>query len=266
LKIWFFLFLYIFSFGSHAVVKRHDVPNENYVLSEAPEYLVDMPDEGHGVLIKPQWIVTVAHTIFSDYTGTNLKIDSNLYKIEKVFIHPDFKKPSKSLLKGDLAPLMNFLKARSDIALIKLSNPVKCATPISLYTKANEQGKVITVFGKGATGDGITGEKLETKPLHHLNQFKNIIENTETNWLTFKFDEPPTGLPLEGIHASGDSGGASIINEQGVTYLVGLSSWQLAYGDISDFEGGLYGTVGYQVRISSYIGWISEILNGEKRI
>ena len=184
-------------------------------------------------------------------------------KIKKVYIHPEFEKPSESLLKGNLAPLMSFFKARSDIALIKLSSPVNDVLPIALYTNIKEQDKTVTVFGKGATGNGLIGEESDTKSLKQLNHFQNIIENAETNWLTFKFDKPTNGLPLEGMHGSGDSGGASVIYQGGKPFLVGLSSWQLAHGDISDFKGGLYGTTTYQVRISNYSEWIKDVIADE---
>jgi hypothetical protein len=45
------------------------------------------------------------------------------------------------------------------------------------------------------------------------------------------------------MHGSGDSGGASVIFQNGIPILVGLSSWQFARGDISSFKGGLYGTI-----------------------
>lgn len=48
----------------HAAVMRHDIAAKNYAVENGPEYMVDMPHEGHGVLIAPQWIVTVAHVIF----------------------------------------------------------------------------------------------------------------------------------------------------------------------------------------------------------
>ena len=43
---------------------RHDVSAEKYRVEKMPEYVVDMPGEGHGVLIAEQWVVTVAHSIF----------------------------------------------------------------------------------------------------------------------------------------------------------------------------------------------------------
>ena len=260
MKVLFLLSLIFFSIASNAVVKRHDIPPENYVVKEIPEYLIDMPHEGHGVLINSQWIVTVAHTIFYDYVGKDLLIGSKTYEIESVHIHPDYIQPNKDLLKGDLAPLMSFFKSRSDIALIKLTSTVSGVEPINIYTGKSEKDKIITVYGKGATGNGLTGEDPDTKSLRVMNQFQNIVENVEGNWLAFKFEEPSNALPLEGMHGSGDSGGASVIFQEGVPYLVGLSSWQLGYGDISTFKGGLYGTTAYQVRVSNYRDWILGVL------
>jgi len=261
MKVLFLLILIFFSIDSNAVVKRHDIPPENYVVENAPEYLIDMPHEGQGVLINSQWIVTVAHTIFYDYVGKELMVGSKAYEIESVHKHPDYTEPNKNLLKGDLAPLMNFFKSRSDIALIKLTSTVSGVEPIKIYQGKSEKGKTITVYGKGTTGNGLTGEDLDTKSLRVMNQFQNVVETAKGNWLAFKFDEPANALPLEGMHGSGDSGGASIVFQVGVPFLVGLSSWQLGHGDISTFKGGLYGTTAYQVRLSNYHAWILGVLD-----
>ncbi len=87
MKVLFLLSLIFFSTGSHAVVKRHDIAPENYVIETVPEYLIDMPHEGHGVLINSQWILTVAHTIFYDYVGKAVVVGSKIYEIESVHIH-----------------------------------------------------------------------------------------------------------------------------------------------------------------------------------
>mgnify|MGYP000008783523 CR=1 FL=1 len=260
MKFWFCLGLFCCSFASHGVVKRHDVPPKHYLVKSAPEYLINMPHEGHGVLINSQWVVTVAHTIFYDYVGKSLTIGTKSYEITQVYLHPKYSKPASNLLQGDLAPLMDFLKSRSDIALIKLATPVSGVTPVAIYGGSDEQGKTITVFGKGATGNGINGEDLSTKSHHVMHQFQNVVNSAQGNWLSFTFDEPNNALPLEGMHGSGDSGGAAIVHENGRPLLIGLSSWQLATGDIAAFKGGLYGTTAYQVRLSSYRDWINAVM------
>jgi trypsin len=248
--------LLIFSQYSFSVVKRDDVPEKNYEVIKSPEYLINMPHEGHGVLIAPKWIVTVAHVIFYDYKGKKLKIGNKDYQISKVIIHPDYTQPDESLFKGDAKPLMDFFKSRSDIALIKLSSSVSDVNPVKVYDGTDEQGQIVTVYGQGATGNGLVGEIIETKPLKTLNLFQNIIEKADGNWLSYKFDNPSNALALEGMHGSGDSGGPSIIYKNNRPYLAGLSSWQFWKGDLSLFKGGLYGSIGYQVRISSYRKWI----------
>ena len=260
MKILVLFFAFFIATSSNAVVKRHDIPSRNYVLEKVPEYLIDLPHEGHGVLIKPQWVVTVAHTIFYNYIGKKLRVGDKVFEIEKVHIHPLYIEPDGVLFKGDAAPLMKFLESRSDIALIKLSSPVTTSEPIDIYPNIDQAGKEITVFGRGATGNGEIGENLETKSLRELNHFRNIIESSKGNWLSYKFNKPPEALPLEGMHGAGDSGGASVITENGKTYLVGLSSWQFWRGDLANFKGGLYGTTAYQVRVSNYRDWIESVL------
>ncbi|WP_406807567.1 trypsin-like serine protease [Citrobacter freundii] len=58
------LVLLLASFGANAVVIRDDVPDLQYRMaaSDFPP-LADLPGEGHGVLIAPQWVVTAAHVV-----------------------------------------------------------------------------------------------------------------------------------------------------------------------------------------------------------
>jgi len=52
------------SVSASSIVIRDDVDDAQYRIpaSEFPA-LADMPGEGHGVLIAPQWVITAAHAI-----------------------------------------------------------------------------------------------------------------------------------------------------------------------------------------------------------
>ena len=216
-----------------------------------------------GCLIAPEWIVTVAHTIFYDYVGKSLVIGTDPYVIQRVHIHSGYKQPKQDLFQGDASALIDFLRSRDDIALIKLERPVSGIEPLALYAGEDEKGKVITVYGKGATGNGLTGEEPETKSRRQLNRFENVIEGSTGRWLKYRFDSPPDALALEGMHGSGDSGSGAVIMVDNKPYLVGLSSWQGWQGDLADFKGGLYGATAYQVRVSHYIDWINQIKSAD---
>ncbi|WDE07587.1 trypsin-like serine protease [Thalassomonas viridans] len=247
-----------FSLPCFSIVTRHDIPQEKYLAKNVPEYLVDMPGEGHGVLIKPNWIVTVAHLIFSDYTGKEMLIHGQKFKIEKVILHNDAKKPDSALFKGDAKPLMDFMKTTSDIALIKLAENVSHVKPIPLYVNRDELGREITAFGRGSTGNGKNGSIFETKRQKVLRTMSNRIEVAEGNWLSITLDHDNKALALEGIDGSGDSGGPLIISDDGKQYLAGLFSWDYVEGDLKSFKHGLYGGKSYQIRISSYANWINQ--------
>ena len=246
------------SLPSSAVVTRHDVAAEKYEVNEVPEYLIDMPGEGHGTLIKPNWILTVAHLIFADYTGREITIHGKKFKIEKVIIHDNAKAPDNSLFDGDAKPLMDFMKTTSDLALIKLSTDVKHVKPISLYLNNDEVGKEITAFGRGSTGDGKAGSVFETKRKKILRTMENRIDLAEGNWLSITLDQGNAALEMEGIDGSGDSGGPLVIEQNGKPYLAGMFSWDYVEGDLKSFKHGLYGGKSYQVRVSQYADWIEQ--------
>src|SRR5690606_29133821 len=65
--------------------------------------LVDMPGEGHGVLIDPQWVVTAAHAVTWQAQVKQVSIDGIPRNVERLVIHPGYKKPSQELLDRALA-------------------------------------------------------------------------------------------------------------------------------------------------------------------
>jgi tetratricopeptide (TPR) repeat protein len=245
-----------YSNASYGVVKRHDVSEKLYEVSKPPSFIIDMPGDGHGVLIASQWVITAAHTTFLTDRGKKIRIGNKDYEIDKVVIHPgDLSAPSH-LNKGDAKPLIDFLKRDKDIALLKLTTKVTGVKPIQLYRDNNEQGKIITGYGKGATGNGLTGAQMETRGSGVMNKFSNVINKVSDKWLFYQFDNSVGALPLEGMSGSGDSGGPAIIVENNTPYLAGLHSWHTYEGDLSNYQSSLYGQSGAMVRISYYKDWI----------
>ena len=160
---------------SFGVVKRHDVNGKLYEVKQAPAFIVDMPGDGHGVLIAPKWVVTAAHTTSLLDRGKIIRIGNNDYEIDKVVIHKGHTSSPNYLHHGDAKPLMAFQKKDKDIALLKLTKNVTGVKPVQLYSGANEQDKMITAYGKGATGNGLIGGFLGLQPKFNASTGK-IIE------------------------------------------------------------------------------------------
>lgn len=252
-----------YSSVSSAVVKRHDVNRKLYEVNQAPAYIVDMPGDGHGVLIDSQWVVTAAHTTSLYDRGSILRIGNKDYEIDKVVIHPGHRSAPSYLHHGDAKPLIDFQTGDKDIALLKLTTNVIGVKPIQLYSGNKEQGKMITGYGKGATGNGLIGAQMETKGSGVMNHFNNVINKVADKWLFYQFDNSADALPLEGMTGSGDSGGPAIIIENDTPYLVGLHSWHTYEGDMSDYKAALYGQSGVMVRVSGYQDWLKREMNSK---
>ena len=100
----FLLALMLVSSGASAVVIRSDVADAQYKASvSAFPALADMPGEGHGVLIAPQWIVTAAHAITWQGKITRVSLNGKEREVERIVIHPGYKKPPEDLTKNALA-------------------------------------------------------------------------------------------------------------------------------------------------------------------
>jgi len=251
--------LFLPSFSSQAVVIRHDVSKDKYLVGDAHPAFVEMRHQGHGMLISPEWVVTAAHVIFYDYRGKTISIGGKDREIDFVIFHQGFSKPVKGLFTGHSGPSQAYLRANHDIALVKLKRPVENIAPIPLYRSSDEKGEIVTFFGRGNTGDGITGQIEKTRG--NLRRAQNTLIAASDQWLTYQFDRGENALPLEGFQGDGDSGGPAIIRKSGVDYLAGLASWGVYDGDISDFKGSLYGMKASLIRISHYAGWIEDVMD-----
>lgn len=248
-----------------AVVIRHDVAKEKYLVAKGHPALVDMRHEGHGMLIAPEWVVTAAHVIFYDYKGKTITIGGQEREIEQVIFHPGYAKPAKGIFSGYSGPSQAYLRGNHDIALVKLKAPVTDVKPIQPYEGSDEIGEIVTLYGRGNTGTGVTGQVEKTKGT--LRRAQNTISSSADHWLHYRFDQGDNALPLEGFQGNGDSGGPAIIRKDGMDYLAGLASWDVYDGDLKDFKGSIYGMEAALIRMSYYKEWMSDVMSwsAEKR-
>jgi len=248
--------------NSGAIVIRDDVPDARYRVagSDIPA-LADLPEEGHGVLISKQWVVTAGHAVRWG-TPKFVEINGKRRAVSMMVVNPGFKMPSKNLLSmsGDAAPLMAALEANDDIALLKLAEPIEDVRPLLRYDGSNELGKLVKIYGKGATGNGAVGQYPNSPHRGELRRACNRIIKADGKWLAYRFDAPPNAEPLEGMLGDGDSGGPVLMEENGVWKLVGLADWKFWQGELSKFRPGIYGEISYHVRVSYYREWIDGVI------
>lgn len=261
-----------------AVITRADVDDAKYrVPASAFPALADLPDEGHGVLIAPQWVVTAAHAAPMQMKGMDcdVSIGGVARRVKRVVIYPGYKKlpneiVTEALASGDLSKISAFLAASNDIALIELASPVTDVTPVPLYRGNQEVGMTAELMGKGATGHGDKGQEPGSSHRTVLRRAFNVIVAADDRYVSYRFDAPPAALPLEGITGSGDSGGPLFIGEGNSTQLIGLASWSKyppdhpfwkTWNPSRPFVEGLYGVVVNAVRVSSYAKWIDGVMS-----
>jgi len=262
---WLFLLLAALPFAAGAIVIRDDVDDGRYRIerSDFPA-LADMPGEGHGVLIAPRWVLTAAHAAPMEGMGATIAINGNAYGVERVFLHPGYRRMPEALGReamatGSPSRIHAFLAASDDIALIKLAAPVTDATPVALYRGSAEVTQVAVLIGKGATGNGAVGQLPDAPHRTSLRRAHNTITGGNQRYLWYRFDPPPQGLPLEGVLGSGDSGGPLVVNDHGTWQLVGLGSWITAVPEHA-LEAGFYGQMVHNVRVSRYVDWIEAVM------
>ena len=137
------LFLLLVCSYSSAIVARHDIDESKYhVKDNPPQYLIDVPREGHAVLISDRWLLTVGHVMFGDYQGMNFDMSGVKNKISEVIFHPKYIQPPADFNYSNTAKLKTLLSTRSDTALVKLAHLVKHLVSITLCSKNDKQGSI----------------------------------------------------------------------------------------------------------------------------
>jgi chymotrypsin len=263
----FLIALLVMSLNANAIVIRSDVDDSKYRVpaSELPA-LVDMHSEGHGVLIAPQWVITAAHAITWQSEIKTVTINGKARTVDRVVIHPGYKKPDQKLLDQGLATwdwtlLKVLLSSSDDIALLKLAEPVTDVPPATIDTRGNEYGQIIKIIGKGATGNGATGYEFSSSHRTELRRAYNKVTSAHDRWFCYTFDKPSAAVPLEGGSGSGDSGGPVLIQAENDWLLAGLTSWGDPQSTIR--TPGLYGQITCNVRLSHYKDWIESVLSAK---
>ncbi len=257
--------LLLASFGANAVVIRDDVPDLQYRMaaSDFPP-LADVPREGHGVLIAPQWVVTAAHAVSWQPIVDVVVVGGTPRAVRQIIIHPGYKSPPQEMIdsalkSGDWAAFFEFIASSDDVALIQLCEPIQDVTPARIYN-GPALGKVARIMGRGATGTGSTGHPLQGPNRTDLRHGYNEISVSEGRWIGYTFDQPPNALPLEASFGSGDSGGPILVAMGNEWHVAGIAAWKRAVVIGTEIHPGRYGETSYGVRLANYADWIEETI------
>jgi hypothetical protein len=279
--VYFFLAVATVIAPVHAVVTRHDVPDANYVVpANTLPALVDLPGGGQGVLIAKQWVVTAGHTTLDmPEHGNYVVINGERRAVSRIVRYPDYLGFSakwnalfRSVKSTDAASWMAKYAAirplMHDIALLQLASPVEGITPVPLYRRSDEQGKIAELLGKGVTGNDLQGADPNATPDGKLRRAYNRIARSDHQLLVYRFDCGADALPLEGVIGDGDSGGPVLIDDHGVWKLAGVAHGLDAQKmDYLAMRAGAYrqGICGQDIsnaRISFFAHWIDSVIDG----
>jgi len=266
-RVLFLLALIAMSFAASAIVIRHDVRDASYRIPASTfPALVDMPGEGHGVLIAARWVVTAAHTLPMHSALEHVVIDGQPRAVARVVRHPGYRTLPQALIdqamaSGEAMLIVVFLASSDDIALIELAQPVSDVAPVPLYAGDDEAGRIVKILGKGATGTGDTGHDPHGPNRTQLRRAFNTVSSAFDRWFCYVFDAPPAALPLEGTLGNGDSGGPLLVEIDGQWQLAGLGSWKVVSGDVRTARPGRYGQTSCNVRLGHYAAWIDGVIS-----
>lgn len=231
--------------SAEAIVRRHDRDDAAYQeLARSPQWraAVEVGGVSGGTLIDESWVLTAAHA--TDVLGPFeriVRVGGRTYPIAAVWTHADY----------------NGSTSGTDIALLRLGEPVKDVPPALLYDAEDEEGREVTFVGQGQPGVGLTGPVVEAKP--RWRAARNRVTAVQGATLRFNFDAPPAGEELEGISGPGDSGGPAFIEKDGRVFVAGVSS-----ANASGTGTGLctYGTIEIYCRVSALRPWIADVRAG----
>lgn len=253
--------LLLASFGADAIVIRDDVPDSTHRIaaSQFPA-LADMPGEGHGVLIAPQWVLTAAHAVSWQQSMDAVVVGGTSRAVRRIVIHPGYKQAPQEMVEaalrsGDWSAYFKYSASSDDIALIELVEPIQDIEPARIYN-GSVLGKVVRLVGRGATGVGSKGHGLSGPNRTELRHGFNKINLSKGRWIAYRFDAPPNALPMEASTGSGDSGGPILVAVGDEWHVAGITAWKRGVVRGTEVFPGQYGETCYGVRLSHFADWI----------
>jgi hypothetical protein len=247
------------------------------------------------VLIDPLHILTAAHTVTTVGYGIGNQ-DIYLPDVVRFSDGTASGFVQYGIAGASIAPNWRYATSSSDwlggdLAVLTLTQAVTGITPVDIYTGTSEIGRQAVIAGYGNWGNGITGGNNPSQSPSGQGTFllkagTNMIDGTSTllstiptnygapgaypfsgEYLLTDFDKPngtTNSLPgssafaesLESGLASGDSGGALLLQESGVWKLAGIASEvALPLGDGNPNFG--YGEISGFMRVSSHASFIN---------
>lgn len=181
------------------------------------------------VVIKPNWALTAAHVV-KNSSDIKIVIGDNSYNVLPL-VHEEFEEK-------------NF--GHNDIALCYSEKDFGLDFYPELYEKDDEQGKIASLSGYGATGTFSTGV-IKSDGMKRGGS--NTINRTERKVLICTLDDPRT--ELEFLIAHGDSGGPLFIGNK----VAGIHTFVMADDGKPNSD---YGDESGHTRVSLYVDWINK--------